>query len=354
MPYCSNCGKEIEYSEKRYVDCPECGKSNELCHSKSQQALQLKDIIDLTRAKATTKSKWDQLKAMQFKAKPAPPVKPAHDALPQKVYPVVKPTVRYEEKYGVMPIFIAIGASVVEMIIQPFIMEISLILDFIVSAIITGIVAFNVYKVIKYYKEYKAAKSKNIEYIKNSDEYKAQCAAVDAEYESTVKQLDTRYEAAMKAYEEAVNKYENVTLVKYEEEFNTWQQNQNLAIQQEKRLFMDAGIKLKHLYEDTNMIPEQYRDIDILEYLYSTITSADYTIKEAIDIYDRNEQRKLDTARLQEQQLSNAYANQQNELLAESNYIADKARRDANISSVIGAVQRHNTNKQLKNIHNKM
>lgn len=30
------------------------------------------------------------------------------------------------------------------------------------------------------------------------------------------------------------------------------------------------------------------------------------------------------------------------------NYIAEKARRDANIAAAVGAVQRHNTNKTIK------
>ena len=44
----------------------------------------------------------------------------------------------------------------------------------------------------------------------------------------------------------------------------------------------------------------------------------------------------------------NELAIEQNDLLNQQNTIAAKARRDANISSVVGAVQRHNTNKILQ------
>lgn len=45
--------------------------------------------------------------------------------------------------------------------------------------------------------------------------------------------------------------------------------------------------------------------------------------------------------RLQEQLLANAMAMEQNSM-------AEKARRDANITAAVGAVQRHNTNKTIK------
>lgn len=72
-------------------------------------------------------------------------------------------------------------------------------------------------------------------------------------------------------------------------------------------------------------------------------------------MYDRNEQRKLDEARLREQQIANQHAADQNYLLQEQNAlaeqqnaIAEQARRYANRAAIVSAVQRHSINKKLK------
>ncbi len=94
-------------------------------------------------------------------------------------------------------------------------------------------------------------------------------------------------------------------------------------------------------YETTRLIPLTYREIEKLAYILAIMESSDYTVKEAIDLYDRDRQRALDQQRLE------ALA-EQNAALEEQNAIADRARRDANRAAFVAAVQRHNTNKYLK------
>ena len=107
--------------------------------------------------------------------------------------------------------------------------------------------------------------------------------------------------------------------------------------------------ELSALYEQTRIVPAQYRDAYALQYIYDMISTSDYDVRQAIDSFDKNEQRRLDIMRLQEQQQANALAMEQNDLLDRQNTIAAKARRDANIAAVVGTVQRHNTNKTIKN-----
>ena len=92
--------------------------------------------------------------------------------------------------------------------------------------------------------------------------------------------------------------------------------------------------------------------------------SADYSVKEAIEIYDRKKQMELTQQYIAAQQETNqhmAYRNSaldaQNEILymqaelaAEANDIAEEARRDANRAEFVRAVQHHNTNKYLKSV----
>ena len=77
------------------------------------------------------------------------------------------------------------------------------------------------------------------------------------------------------------------------------------------------------------------------------ISTSDYDVRQAIEYFNKSQQRALEEMRLQEQQ-ANALAMEQNDLLDRQNSIAEKARRDANIAAAVGAVQRHNTNKTIK------
>ena len=74
-----------------------------------------------------------------------------------------------------------------------------------------------------------------------------------------------------------------------------------------------------------------------------------FTPPEAAFLVYRCKAATLEEMRLQEQQQANALAIEQNDLLDRQNSIAEKARRDANIAAAVGAVQRHNTNKAIKN-----
>ena len=147
------------------------------------------------------------------------------------------------------------------------------------------------------------------------------------------------------------NTYEvKVTLTKEE-----WENAKNARINQLERELAKVRSELSELYEQTRIVPSQYRNIYALQHIYDMISTSDYDVHQAIENFDKSEQRRLDRMRLQEQQKANAYAveqnkliDEQNDLIDEQNTIARKARRDANIAAVVGAVHRHNINKNLK------
>lgn len=181
---------------------------------------------------------------------------------------------------------------------------------------------------IYYFAIYKRKKDKEIFQIQNSAEYKSQCAAADRKFDKMQEKADADYQIQK-------HEYETEILPKYQEE-----------LQKARYDLKTAKAALDDLYTTTKIVPQQYREIPILQYIYDTISTSDFDVKYAIELYDKNEQRKLDEARLYEQQQANQFA-------AEQNDIASKMRRDQNIANVVGAVQRHNTNKAINNIFKK-
>ncbi len=199
---------------------------------------------------------------------------------------------------------------------------------------------------IYYFTYYKKAKEENIEAIKNSQEYQNQCAAIDAE-------VQEKQAIANAEYQKKLDEYNNITLPEYQKALNEWTQQHNEKVSTERDILKSATAELSEHYENNKLVPLQYRDTEILQYIYDVISTSDYSVREAIEMYDRERQRRLEDERIYQQQLANQIADEQAQLLSEQNAIAEKARRDANIASVVGTVQRHNTNKMLKDAFKK-
>ena len=185
--------------------------------------------------------------------------------------------------------------------------------------------------------------------IAESPEYKASCKAIDQKYQEALNKAEADYK-------ERVNEFETKTIVEYNKTLEAWKAKHDASLEEALRNKEDAQAALSKHYDDTKVIPAKYHEIEILEYLYSIISSSQYSLKECFDDYERNEAMKLENIKLQAQREANEIAAaqadltaQQNALLDEQNSIAEKTRRDQNINNVIGIVQRHNTNKILKN-----
>ena len=127
-----------------------------------------------------------------------------------------------------------------------------------------------------------------------------------------------------------------------------WEKSRNDRIASAESELSEVSAELAGVYEETRLVPVQYRTIYALQYVYDMMSTSDCDIHRAIDRFDKSEQRRLDEMRLHEQQQANSLAEEQNDLLDRQNNIAAKARRDANIAAIVGTVQRRNTNKTLK------
>ena len=191
-----------------------------------------------------------------------------------------------------------------------------------------------------YFALYRKQKAATIERIRNSAEYQQQCTA--ARMAANRQQLDFD-----EAYAKAKEEYDSVLLPRYQAARSAWEAEHQAQIGKEEQELTQAKKELAALYEETRIVPAQYRRVDALQYIYDMISTSDYDVRQAIEYFDKSQQRALEELLLQEQQ-ANALAMEQNDLLDRQNSIAEKARRDANIAAAVGAVQRHNTNKTIK------
>lgn len=267
-----------------------------------KQVEELKQVLELEKSVEKVWHKLNKLKAERYLPEPTPPV---HEKI-TRTYPKIEPQVQFDWVKAIVP----------TLFFWPWIF-------------------------IYYFKFYKKEQKEDVEKIRNSTEYKEQCAKLDEEFDKQQKIANDKYETEMEVYE-------TETLAKYQKEFEAWTKQHNQMIQQTECELRVREIELDSIYETTKIVPVQYRKMEILQYIYDLISTSDYSVKQAIDVYDRNEQRKIDEARLREQQQANILADEQNDLLYEQNKIAEKARKDANKAAVVGTIQRHNANKTLK------
>lgn len=280
----------------------------------AQEVANVKKALDLEIFTAEKQKQLTRLESEAFRDAPAAPTKKIWDTQ----YPPVKSNLTISEFLKSVPAW--------ELILGIFVLPVG---------------------IIYFIWQYLQKKKEDAERIRNSEAYKQQCAAVDREVAEKQAQSDAEYEVALQ-------KFNTVTIPKYQMELKAWTEEHDKQILETKSALNEARNALSQHYESTKILPMQYRKIETIQYIYDMISSSDYNVKQAIDLYDRNEERKLNEARLREQQIfneqqrvANELAEQQADLLQEQNRIAEKARRDSNIAAAIGTVQRHNLNKKL-------
>lgn len=280
----------------------------------------LKKVLDLEIYIKKSQNKLSGLHNMSFSSAPQPPVCQKIN----KTYPDIKAQIKFNWIIALAPL----AVSLILARLSPIWGSMLIILS-------------PIWIVVYYFAIYRKQKAENIEQIKNSAEYKAQCAEIDAE-------CDKKQAIANQKYEEEKILYETETLPNYQKKLDEWTAKHEQQIKQAENDLSNAQQNLSLIYQETKIVPSQYRTIEALKYIYDMVSTSDYDVTYAIDSYDKQKQRILDEARLREQQLANQLADEQAQLLIEQNAIAEKARRDANIASAVGTIQRHNTNKILK------
>ena len=176
-------------------------------------------------------------------------------------------------------------------------------------------------------------------------------------------------------YDKMVEEYKKIELPKYNEEYSIWNESHREKIVKLNEELDSKKKELDDLNSQMNFIPIQYRNYEAGKYIYDVISTSNYTVSEAIEMYDRNKGLQIEQQKLNEYKEANKLSaesnrimnnqnnliSQQNDVLTEGNKIAkeqnrtlDKMRKDNNLANAIGIVQNHNANKHLKNIDKKM
>ena len=298
----------------------------------------VKKLLALEKNIYDTQSKLDYEKQQSAPPKPPYPKQPSVEKQP---YPPVESSIKWSWKLFLIPyaIGILLGILLNSLPVNTFTWHLTNTFTSL-TTIFFCIWPFALFII------HRKRKKADEQRIANSSEYLSQCDQIDNAYEKALSDAE-------KVFNEEVNIYETVTIPEWERSVDEWQSQHDDKLLKYHEKLNHLQDEAQKTYDSTKLIPVQYRSISVLEYVYDTISSSNYDVKQAIDMYDRNEQRKLDEARLREQQHANYLADQQNELLNEQNVIAEKARRDANIAAAANLVQQHNLNKMMKD-RNKM
>lgn len=253
--------------------------------NKTEQITALKTALDLEESIVDVQTKLRKLRKERFASKPDAPQKPEKKTAKAPVHPKPKSDLKLIDHLKTVPIWLWI------------------------VLLWTGIGVF-IMLIVKI-KEFKQMKSDDTERIKNSDEYKEKCNALDREAAEAQAKYDEEYLCAINEYNKALDEYENITIPKYNNDLAEWETKHNEEIADVEKQLNEVRSALASHYDETRIIPIQYRKIDIIKYLYDMISTSDYDIKEAIDKYDQKVQRDLEAERLYEQQISNQLAREQ-------------------------------------------
>ena len=134
-----------------------------------------------------------------------------------------------------------------------------------------------------------------------------------------------------------------MTLPDYNKKLEEWEAGYSVRLKEAEMKYDEACVKLDDHYLSTRIIPKQYQNIHALTYISDFMSTSEYMIKDAIDAYER------EATRIREEQANEIEAAKV-DAMAESNAIAERARRDQWKQEFIRTAQRHNTNRHLKNI----
>lgn len=145
---------------------------------------------------------------------------------------------------------------------------------------------------VYYFALYRKQKAATIERIRNSAEYQQQCTA--ARMATNRQQLDFD-----EAYTKAKEEYDSVLLPRYQAARSAWEAEHQAQIRKEEQELAQAKKELAALYGETRIVPAQYRRVDALQYIYDMISTSDYDVRQAIEYFDKSQQRALEEMRLQ-------------------------------------------------------
>lgn len=192
------------------------------------------------------------------------------------------------------------------------------------------------------------------ERVKNSPEFKKRVEDVRKDYEARQYEYDKEYERAYKVYEEELKQW-NIENDKFEAERKKNIEECQSTIDSLRNFINE---QFESLYEYGG-VPEKYRQLNAVRYLSKVLSTTQYTLKDALEMYDRQQLIELQNQRLAEQQRcndlqeeANDRAAYMNELQERANEVAEKTRRDQNIANAALLHQSQKRTEMMKK-HNK-
>ena len=297
----------------------------------------LKKVLELEKCIAEAKEKLKTAKRARFRSVPVAPKRTEY----QKTEIPIKPTIKYNWIIALIPLW----AGAILLILGGILGAISPGAGLSLNSIATFLGTFVViWPIIYYFAFYKQQRKKNIEDIRISDAYRAECAAAEEERKKKQAEADDIYQRKM-------DEYNNITMPAYHKEKAEWQAKKDSLIHEIEVFLKNKMEELENIYASTKIVPLPYRKIDALQYIYHVVaTSSDYSIKEAIDMYERQEQKKLDEEKIREQQEANRLAR---ERTSATNVIIEQQESENSsfgiLRGMVGAIKdTHSTYKNKK------
>lgn len=294
--------------------------------TREEQLSTIKQLRDITADLEWQQDTLDELEWSSYD----PPAKPILKKYTKPAYPEPKSSMRFN--WRVFNYFWAITALIFLGICKLFDTPIFLLLHVAIT--------------IGYVMKYREMKKADVEKVRNSAEFKAKLKQIDDDYDSLVSAAKSKYEKDMDEWKNDLMPRYEIDKVKYEAKKREDIANCKAAITHDKR-------EISRIYGETKILPTAYRTLPILEYIEEFMTSSNFDVDRAIENYDRDQQRAIDEKRFQQEVYYNQLQEQMVDAQERANDIADRARRDANRADFVAAVQRHNTNKHLKNLTGK-
>ena len=212
-----------------------------------------------------------------------------------------------------------------------------------------------------------AALPQTPEYIQAKAEADRIAQQKQAEIDEVLKNQQANFDSQ---YAKEKEQYDTVVLPKYQAELSVWTMEHDKKVKAVKDK-LDADCRAQsELYTTTKIIPMQYRSIEALTYLYQLMSTSEYDLKEAVDMYDKELQRQQEAERIRQEmdrvaalQRANVIAETQNLHLAhqnalldeqanlqyEQNRIAERQREDDRRREIETEYHRHQIRKNLKN-----
>lgn len=213
---------------------------------------------------------------------------------------------------------------------------------------------------------YKTKAKQVVDEANSNPDYQRAIAQAEKDAQEANKTAEENYLAEQKRldseYEANFIKYNSDVLPKYEAEFAKWQTLQKRkidAIESDLRLNKET---LTNLYDTSRLVSVSYRELWILNWLYNDMSSSDHDVRYATELLDRDRQRLVtqEAGRIATQAIGMLNQTMTEGFGAVYNAIESGSeehlrqlktmRRDMNIGTAIGAVQRNKAMKLIESI----